>query len=46
MGGAIGLTSTMNIGAEFWFTIPVRKYTSNDTQRVRVLALMIPGSKL
>jgi signal transduction histidine kinase len=42
MGGAIGLSSNVNdgVGAEFWFTIPVKIYKSDETRQARVILLM------
>lgn len=34
MGGAIGLTSNVNVGAEFWFTIPVKIHNSEESRKV------------
>lgn len=42
MGGAIGLTSNVNIGAEFWFMIPVKLFSSDEATNVRIILPIIP----
>lgn len=44
MGGDIGVTSQPNVGSRFWFHIPIRVHSSEETKKVSIYIAHFPTS--